>query len=48
MCSRYETSEQAEMARVFNVPVKLPEFKLVAYPGYDEPIVRQTGDGLIC
>ena len=48
MCSRYETPDQAELARAFHVPTsKLPEYKLVAYPGYDEPIIRQTGEGLM-
>ena len=47
MCSRYETPEAAEMAKAFKISQKITGFKTLAYPGYDEPIVRDTGDGLL-
>lgn len=48
MCSRYEVPEDKEIARHFDVKLKLPkDFKRIIYPGYQAPILLDGAKGRV-
>lgn len=48
MCSRYESPEDKEIARHYDVKLKLPkDSKSIIYPGYQAPVILEREKGMV-